>query len=124
MSTEGSLARGEYTDEAVRIARSHRDFVIGFVAQRRVEGPRSSANLEEDFVILSPGVSLDATGDDMGQRYRTPRQVIVESGCDIIIVGRGIYGKQGELDVQKVQERAEKYRLAGWHAYLERLQLG
>jgi orotidine-5'-phosphate decarboxylase len=124
MSTEGALTKGEYTDEAVRIARAHSDFVIGFIAQRRMEGVGLRENeplhSEEDFLILSPGVGLDKKGDGMGQQYRTPRQVILESGCDIIIVGRGIYGKSGALDVDAVRAQAERYRKAGWDAYLER----
>lgn len=126
MSTAGSLAQGAYTEEAVRMARAHRDFVVGFIAQRRMEGvglrENESLHSEEDFLILSPGVGLDVTGDGMGQQYRTPRQVVLDSGCDVIIVGRGIYGKAGELDVKKVQEQAERYKKAGWDAYLERIK--
>ncbi|VDB85447.1 unnamed protein product [Peniophora sp. CBMAI 1063] len=126
MSTAGSLAHGSYTEEAVRMARAHRDFVVGFIAQRRMEGvgllKDESPRSEEDFLVLSPGVGLDRTGDGMGQQYRTPRQVILESGCDVIIVGRGIYGKVGELNVQNVQAQAERYQQAGWDAYLERIR--
>ena len=126
MSTKGSLARGEYTDDAVRMARTHREFVIGFIAQRRMDNvgldEGESIRPEEDFLILSPGVGLDVKGDGMGQQYRTPREVIVDSGCDIIIVGRGVYGKPGELDIKKVQEQAERYRKEGWAAYLDRVR--
>ena len=38
MSTKGSLAAGSYTEEAVRMARANRDFVIGFIAQQRMDG--------------------------------------------------------------------------------------
>lgn len=129
MSTSGSLARDSYTDEAVRMARANRDFVIGFIAQRRMDGVglkegelSSDEAKEEDFLVLTPGVGLDVKGDAMGQQYRTPRQVVVESGCDVIIVGRGIYGNADNLDVVKVQEQAERYRKAGWDAYLERVK--
>src|SRR5882762_4225991 len=37
MSTKGSLATGSYTDDAVRMARKHREFVIGFIAQGRMD---------------------------------------------------------------------------------------
>lgn len=121
MSTKGSLATGSYTEEAVRMARAHRDFVIGFIAQRRVDdiGADERQNLdEEDFLILTPGVGLDVAGDSMGQQYRTPREVIFQSGCDIIIVGRGIYGKES---VEEVRKEAERYRSSGWAAYIERI---
>ncbi|KAH9045545.1 humps family-domain-containing protein [Lactarius pseudohatsudake] len=125
MSTAGALARGAYTEDAVRMARGARDFVIGFIAQRRMEGVGLAEGEKqdevEDFLVLSPGVGLDVIGDGMGQQYRTPEQVVSESGCDIIIVGRGIYGKPGNVVIGEVQRQAERYRKAGWDAYLQRL---
>ena len=114
MSTQDNLAIGSYTAEAIRMARAHRDFVIGFIAQKSIEKQEA----DEDFLILTPGVGLDSRGDGMGQQYRTPREVIFGSGCDIIIVGRGIYGK-GDAEVIKGQ--AERYRNEGWAAYEERV---
>ncbi|KAF8897635.1 Orotidine 5'-phosphate decarboxylase [Infundibulicybe gibba] len=118
MSTKGSLAFGSYTESAVRMARANRDFVIGFIAQQRMDGVGAQAGdkvLEEDFLILSPGVGLETAGDSMGQQYRTPHQVILESGCDVIIVGRGIYG---QIDVAN---QAKRYMEAGWMAYQQRI---
>ncbi|KAH9844232.1 Orotidine 5'-phosphate decarboxylase domain-containing protein [Rhodofomes roseus] len=114
MSTKGNLATGAYTAQAVEIARAHRDFVIGFIAMRRM-----SEDNDEDFLILTPGVGLDSKGDAMGQQYRTPREVVFESGCDVIIVGRGIYGKGGD---EEVKAQAERYRKEGWAAYEERIR--
>ena len=128
MSTEGSLATGSYTEDAVRMARQQPNFVIGFIAQRRMDhvgsGPSSQPDDEHDFIILTPGVSLDTRGDLMGQQYRTPERVIWKEGCDVIIVGRGIYGKgTGDaLDVANVELQAEKYRTEGWNAYLKRIE--
>ncbi|KAJ3896098.1 orotidine-5'-monophosphate decarboxylase [Lentinula edodes] len=122
MSTKGALAVGSYTQEAVRMARAHRDFVIGFIAQRTMEGIGMQENTvdKDDFLILTPGVGLDAKGDAMGQQYRTPRQVILESGCDVIIVGRGIYGKNPGL-VDEIRAQAKRYMEAGWEAYQDRV---
>lgn len=120
MSSKGNLATGEYTRQAVEMARRHRDegFVFGFIAMKRVHEEHSAAAAEdEDFMILTPGVGLDVKGDKMGQQYRTPKEVILNSGCDVIIVGRGIYGK---TDEQEVKDEAERYRSEGWKAYLER----
>ncbi|TFY82208.1 hypothetical protein EWM64_g1802 [Hericium alpestre] len=125
MSTAGTLARGAYTEEAVRMARAHRYFVIGFIAQRRMDGvglQDGESAVDEDFLILTPGVGLDVKGDGMGQQYRTPKQVVHDDGCDVIIVGRGIYGDPKNLDVRKVQEQAERYKREGWKAYLERVK--
>ena len=125
MSTAGALARGAYTDDAVRMARNSRDFVIGFIAQHRMEGvglrDGEKQDNAEDYLILTPGVGLDATGDDLGQQYRTPEEVVFSSGSDVIIVGRGVYGNPGHMDIGEVQRQAERYREAGWNAYLRRL---
>jgi len=121
MSTKGNLATGAYTNSAVQMARAHRDFVIGFISMRRMDGVGAEDGddvEDEDFLILTPGVGLDTKGDSMGQQYRTPREVILESGCDVIIVGRGIYGKGNDADVRA---QAERYRKEGWAAYLERI---
>jgi len=125
MSSKGALTTGSYTEEAVRMARARRDFVIGFIAQHRMEGIGASDadNIaEEDFLVLAPGVGLDATGDAMGQQYRTPEQVVFESGCDVIIVGRGIYGKGENVDRAEVLKQAQRYQAAGWEAYNKRVQ--
>ncbi|KAF8195759.1 orotidine-5'-monophosphate decarboxylase [Mycena galopus ATCC 62051] len=125
MSTRGSLATGSYTESAVQMARAHRDFVVGFIAQRRMDGVGAGPNevtTEEDFLILTPGVGLDVKGDGMGQQYRTPREVVLESGCDVIIVGRGIYGKDPSL-VDNIVAQAKRYKEDGWAAYLARIEM-
>ncbi|KAJ3017259.1 UNVERIFIED_CONTAM: orotidine 5'-phosphate decarboxylase, partial [Siphonaria sp. JEL0065] len=116
MSSKGSLATGDYTLEALRIARRNKNFCVGFIGQRRLESlvPNETGE-EEDFIYMSPGVGLNSKGDGLGQQYRTPREVILDSGCDIIIVGRGIYGS-GDI-----VENAKTYQKAGWDAYLERV---
>jgi len=122
MSTKGSLAVGAYTEEAVRMARQHRDFVIGFIAQKRMEGigagPEDDIS-DEDFLILTPGIGLESKGDGMGQQYRTPHEAVFESGSDVIIVGRGIYGTDPKA-VRTIAAKAERYMAEGWAAYLAR----
>lgn len=117
MSTEGTLAAGTYTTAAIDMAREHRDFVIGFIAMRRFETAP-----DEDFLILTPGVGLDTRGDGMGQQYKTPKEVILERGCDVIIVGRGIYGKGEGSPSEVITAEAERYRNEGWKAYEERVK--
>ncbi|KAG8693703.1 orotidine 5'-phosphate decarboxylase [Ceratobasidium sp. 394] len=114
MSSAGALTTGEYTKAAVKMAHEHSDFVIGYIAMSR-EGVQGDEN--KDFLILTPGVGLDVKGDGMGQQYRTPREVILDSGCDVIIVGRGIYGKGEGNDNDSIQRESERYRKEGWDAY-------
>lgn len=120
MSTKDNLATGAYTARAVQMARQRPDFVIGFIAQRRMENIGSvDSSSDEDFLILTPGVGLDVTGDGMGQQYRTPKSVITDAGCDVIIVGRGVYGDGTNVDA--IREQAQRYQQEGWKAYLDRI---
>jgi orotidine-5'-phosphate decarboxylase len=126
MSSAGMLATGQYTIDTVQMARRHPEFVFGFIAQERVEKlTPEGERLEdkEDFLVMTPGVGMvsNKQGDKLGQQYRTPRQVVYESGCDVIIVGRGIYGGAGE---KEWKEEAERYRAEGWKAYEDRVRDG
>lgn len=108
LSSKGSLAYGEYTEKTVEIAKSDKEFVIGFIAQKDMGGREEGF----DWIIMTPGVGLDDKGDALGQQYRTVDEVI-KTGTDIIIVGRGLYGN-GRDPV----EQAKRYQQAGWNAYL------
>src|SRR3989338_6622027 len=84
MSSQGALATDAYTQATIEMAKQHRDFVVGFVAQHRlIDDP--------DFLYFTPGIQLANKSDALGQQYVTPEQAIIERGTDIIIVGRGIY---------------------------------
>ena len=135
MSSKGTFAQGAYTAANVKAAfEDASEFVMGFIAMHRVhEDPElvpADATPEQrakDLLVLTPGVGLDVTGDGKGQQYRTPRQVIYESKSDVIIVGRGIYGALlagGDRTeaMEQVRAQAQRYRDAGWSAYLERLR--
>jgi uridine monophosphate synthetase len=119
MSSEGNLLTGTYTEQCVSVARQHRDFVIGFIAQR-------SLNTESDdnFITMTPGVSLPlpgqegVTGDGLGQQYNTPEHVVLHKGSDVVIVGRGIIKSEDR------QAEAERYRVSAWQAYEERIAQG
>ncbi|KAI5476392.1 orotidine 5'-phosphate decarboxylase [Pseudohyphozyma bogoriensis] len=117
MSSAGNLATGAYTAQTVEMAKRHKDFCMGFVVM-----DRKSVGGDVDWLILTPGVGLDTKGDGAGQQYRTPEEVIKESGCDVIIVGRGIYGGGDGDPSEKIVEQAKRYKEAGWKAYEERLK--
>lgn len=111
MSSKGTLTTQSYANSTLQMAIQHPDFVFGFIGQSRLPSPH-------DFIYMTPGVHLGMAGDGLGQQYSSPRQVIFERGCDVIIVGRGIYGGGEEGMVG----RAEEYRNAGWSAYLDRIE--
>lgn len=110
MSSEGTLATGGYTDETVKNALKHKDFVIGFVAMRRLTD-------DPAMIHLTPGVQLQESSDGMGQQFKTPKFVIEQQKSDIIQVGRGIYAAADPVS------EARKYREAGWASYLARVKL-
>lgn len=121
MSSEGHLMTPEYSQKCVDIARSNRSFVMGFIAQR-------SLNTEpgDNFITMTPGCQLpppgqengQKLGDALGQQYNTPRKLILEQGCDVIIVGRGI------VRAAERGSEAARYREEGWRAYEERVKGG
>lgn len=109
MSSKGSLATGEYTNASVEMAKRHKDFVIGFIAQEKFD--------DDSFLILTPGVSLDVKGDGIGQQYRTPDQVI-GLGTDVIIVGRGVTGSESTFNFDDVRNQALRYKNESWKSFL------
>ncbi len=107
MSSKGTLAKGDYTEATIAMAKEHKDFVIGFITMRQlIDDPC--------FINMTPGVQLTAGGDKLGQQYNTPENVIGKQLSDIIIVGRGIYGATDPI------VEAKKYREVGWQAYQNR----
>lgn len=111
MSSSGSLAKGSYTEETLEMARRYSDFVIGFIAQRKLTD-------EPFFIHMTPGVSFADSGDSLGQQYNSPEYVIAEKGSDLIIVGRGI------IHAEDPAAAAKQYQEAGWRAYERRIKNG
>uniref|UniRef100_H3DI36 Uridine 5'-monophosphate synthase n=1 Tax=Tetraodon nigroviridis TaxID=99883 RepID=H3DI36_TETNG len=108
MSSQGSLASGDYTNAALQMAEGQADFVMGFICSSKISA-------RPEFIHMTPGVQMQAGGDVLGQQYTTPEEVIFNKGTDIIIVGRGI------LEAPDRLEAAELYRNLGWGAYTKRL---
>lgn len=118
MSSEGHLMTPEYSAKCVEIARDHSDFVMGFIAQRSLNSAP-----EDNFLTMTPGCQLappgaegQKLGDGLGQQYNTPRKLVFEQGCDVIIVGRGIIKAEDRV------QTALRYKEEGWNAYLERVR--
>lgn len=113
MSSKGNLATSlpGYTQKTIAMAEEDSDFVFGFISMGRLEMKNA-----DNFVFITPGVKLVAGDDPLGQQYNTPEKAIAEKGTDVIVVGRGIY------QASDPGAEAEKYRVAGWNAYLKRLE--
>jgi len=108
MSSQGSLATGTYTQATLEMANQSPDFVMGFICQSRV-------SQDPSLLHMTPGVQLNEGTDSLGQRYLTPQEVICNRGCDLIIVGRGIYAASDSTAA------AMQFQKAGYKAYLDSL---
>ncbi|XP_022073459.2 uridine 5'-monophosphate synthase [Acanthochromis polyacanthus] len=108
MSSQGSLATGDYTKAVLQMAEENSDFVIGFICGSKIAK-------RPEFIHMTPGVQMKAGGDLLGQQYTTPEEVIYNKGSDVIIVGRGV------LEASDRLEAAESYRKSGWDAYTKRV---
>jgi len=120
MSSKGNFMNTEYTDACVEAARENGDFVMGFISQENL-------NREEgdQFLCMTPGCQLPPEGEDeegvvhgdgKGQQYNTPKKIVGDMGCDVVIVGRGI------IKADDPRREAERYRKKAWEAYEERLK--
>ncbi|KAF2084930.1 Orotidine 5'-phosphate decarboxylase, partial [Saccharata proteae CBS 121410] len=119
MSSEGNLLTPAYTQQCLDIARQHKDFVMGFIAQHSLNSKPG-----DNFLTMTPGVKLPPKGqehetkklgDGLGQQYTSPRQIVYEQGCDVVIVGRGI------IEANDRKDEAERYRQEAWAAYEARV---
>lgn len=117
MSSAGNMLNEAYAQRSVEIAREHKDFVMGFIAQRSL-----NSEPEDNFLTMTPGVKLPppgqsgaVLGDGKGQQYNSPRHIIYDKGCDVAIVGRGI------VQAENRAEEAERYRKEAWAAYEDRI---
>lgn len=122
MSSEGNLMTPAYTSACLSAARAHPDFVLGFICQHSLNQKPTDA-----FLNITPGVSLPPEGeednesnkgDGLGQRWRTPAEVVGKEGADVVIVGRGILGASDR------RREAERYRKEAWGAYERRIGRG
>ena len=112
MSSAGNLFTDSYKSSTFALAEKYRDSVMGFICQSG-DFSKSVSRKSMQFVYATPGVQIGKTGDGLGQQYRNPRQAIVQDGCDLIIVGRGVYGSD------EPATQALVYQKEAWKAYEE-----
>lgn len=104
MSSDGNLLNKNVVQSAVSAALKHDDFVVGFISQEGITNdPR--------FIHFTPGISLQSTGDSLGQVYKSP-QTAIEKGADVVIVGRAL------TEAPDVVTLAKKYQELSYNAYL------
>jgi orotidine 5'-phosphate decarboxylase subfamily 1 len=98
-SSKDNLIDTNYIEKTVSLGMKHG--VAGFISQQLIGGP--------EVLYACPGVNIASHGDNLGQTYRTPEEV-VKCGCDLIIVGRGIYAEKD------CRSKANEYRERAWNA--------
>lgn len=103
LSVAGNLTDELYKQKSTAMAAELSDSVIGFIARSAFPG-------SENFLVLTPGVKLEAGTDNKGQQYLTP-EIAINGGSDLIIVGRGI------IQAADPVSTAIEYKKAGWGAY-------
>lgn len=103
LSVAGNLTDETYKQKSAAMAAELSEYVTGFIARGAFPG-------SENFLIMTPGVKLEAGGDGKGQQYLTPAMAIT-GGSDLIIVGRGIITAPDQIAA------AIEYKNAGWNAY-------
>lgn len=104
MSSHGHLMNEAYTEATLKMAEQYPEFVIGFITQHAL-------TTDPRWINFTPGIKLEKGTDALLQQYNTPESAILERGCDVIIVGRGILTAESPL------EEAKRYRASGWKAY-------
>lgn len=113
MSNKGSLTDDPYFSElyarkTAELASKHPEKIAGLVCQSR-----DRCNAGDGFIYMTPGVHEEIDTDGQDQRYRSADQAIHRDGCDVIIVGRGIYATENPAAA------ARMYRDAGRKALIE-----
>ncbi|KAF5403294.1 hypothetical protein PHET_03245 [Paragonimus heterotremus] len=91
MSSQDNLVDESYSAKCLELCKANVDVLAGWVCQNPLPGSSELIASNPSLFYWVPGVRVDATGDDLGQKYNSPDQVLVRFGTNVIlIVGRGI----------------------------------
>lgn len=107
MSSEGALTTGDYINSAVSDFKDS-DLIAGYVCQKNIY-------TDPGLIQLTPGVQLLKSTDGLGQQYNLPQDV-VNSGADLVVVGRGVTKAENKL------EAVLEYKKVLWEAYENRVK--
>jgi uridine monophosphate synthetase len=107
MSSEGALSKDNYVTSAISNFKDS-DLITGFVCQK-------NHFTDPGLIQLTPGVKLIVSNDNLGQQYSLPQDV-VNSGADLVVVGRGI--TQAKNKLASVLE----YKKVLWETYENRIK--
>lgn len=108
-SAAGSLIDVKYSNGTVKLAEKYPNVVVGLVCQNPLARDRP------ELIQLTPGVHLETKSDHLGQQYNSPDVVVLENGCDVAVVGRGITQASDRAAV------AQKYKNILWECYVKRV---
>ena len=106
MSNKGNLITENYTKNTIKMCDHNKNIVLGFVSQKKIA--------DDNYLYLTPGVSLKTGEDQLDQCYRTPEDAIGRDKCDIIIVGRAIYNSDNP------ESDAIQFKNRGWDSFLNK----
>ena len=109
-SRSDSIAKHNRKNQIMSIVDSYKKDILGIVTQKREDYMYSN-----NIFYFTPGVNIDIKNDNMDQKYRTPQRAIMFDNCDIIIVGRGIYGSSNPT------KQAELYKMYGWSSFQKKI---
>ncbi len=114
MSAEGNLLDSTYGRKTIEMGVRNPGWVSGFIgfAQTPAELLKLRQLIPSHMLLLMPGVNMESSGDDLGQRYVSVDQAVA-GGADFIIVGRGI------IQAKDPAKTAASYREKAWQALKE-----
>jgi len=106
LSTKDNLIDSCYKRKCNYLLNKYKDKIAGVVCQKFVNN---------NILHMTPGVNIDITEDNIDQQYRSPNKAIIDDGCDIVIVGRGIYR------ADNIKEKTKEYQQICWDSYQHKL---
>ena len=115
MSAKGNLLSDNYSRQVFELGQNYPQWVSGFIGfgESREEINLLRNKVPDGMLLLMPGVNLEKSDDELGQRYVSVEDAVF-GGADLIIVGRGIYEAEDPLLT------AMRYKDIAWNSLSNR----